>query len=42
MGIIFYELLFGNLPGRGNDDVLRIKDISKNGILFPSNIRISC
>lgn len=41
MGIIYYELLFGNLPGRGDDDAIRIKDISKNGILFPSNIRIS-
>jgi serine/threonine protein kinase len=41
MGIIYYELLFGNIPGDGDEDSKRIKDINKNGLLFPSNIRIS-
>jgi len=41
LAIIYYELLFGNIPGRGKDDVQRIQDIQKNGILFPSSIRIS-
>lgn len=32
MGIIYYELLFGNIPGIGQDDKARIKDINKNGV----------
>jgi len=41
MGIIYYELLFGNIPGRGKDDIQRINDLKSNGVLFPSSIRIS-
>lgn len=32
MGIIYYELLFGNIPGRGKDDEARIKDLKITGI----------
>jgi hypothetical protein len=32
MAIIYYEMLFGNIPGRGNEDEDRIRDIKRNGI----------
>jgi serine/threonine protein kinase len=41
IAIIYYELLFGNIPGRGRDDQQRIADLSRNGVQFPRNIRIS-
>jgi hypothetical protein len=41
MATIYYELLFGNIPGRGKDDTQRMQDILKNGVLFPSVVRIS-
>jgi serine/threonine-protein kinase ULK/ATG1 len=41
MAIIYYELLFGNIPGRGKDDNQRMQDILRNGVLFPSGVRIS-
>jgi len=28
MGVIYYEMLFGDLPGRGHDDKKRILDLS--------------
>lgn len=41
MAIIYYELLFGNIPGRGKDDEARINDITKNGILLPRDNLLS-
>ena len=41
IAIIYYEILFGNIPGRGRDDEQRIADLSRNGVQFPRNIRIS-
>ena len=41
MGIIFYELLTGNIPAEDKDDENRIKNIQKNGIMFPNKNNIS-
>ena len=41
MGIILYEMIYGDIPGKGDDDEARIKDIQNNGIKFPYNIRIT-
>jgi hypothetical protein len=38
---MFYEMLFGNIPGRGLNDHARLKDLKRTGILFPSEYRIS-
>ena len=32
MAIIYYELLFGNIPGKGKDDLERINDLRINGL----------
>jgi serine/threonine protein kinase len=41
MGIMYYELLTGNIPGKGRDDEARIKDIMARGIVFPADKNIS-
>ena len=41
LGIIYYELLFGNIPGVGATDEERIRDFKMNGVSFPYNIKIS-
>ena len=35
MAVIYYEILFGNLPGKGNNDKERINYIIKNGLQLP-------
>jgi len=35
IGLIYFELLFGIMPGEGENEIERIKFIEKNGILFP-------
>jgi hypothetical protein len=32
MAVIYYEILFGNIPGKGKDDNTRIQNIIRNGI----------
>jgi serine/threonine protein kinase len=41
MGIIYYELLTGDIPACDKDDETRIKNIMKNGIIFPNKNNIS-
>ena len=41
MGIIYYEIIFGNIPGRGRDDEERIKNLQRSGLQFPNGKPIS-
>lgn len=40
MGVILYEMLYGNIPGRGVTDQERIDDIRRNGITFPAGNKV--
>lgn len=40
IGILFYELLFGTIPGQEEDEEVRYESI-KRGLKFPSSPRIS-